>query len=272
VPPIAGAVVSRGAPTISHPLTRFDIVDTALDTIKAAPKAVLGSTALFLVPFELVSVVLRRDQLDLNDVGDVITNAWVAAIALRLVTLSFVTFCVARLVWAWQQGQAPTAVQVAGAALRRAPTLLVAWLAVHLCEGAAALAVGIPLVFVAPLLFATVPAIAIEGCGAWAGMRRSWRLASREVGLAVGGFAVVLVVAVVLAIGLSGLVYVSDAIFDQLDVGGAWIVEVAISLATSLVLLPFVGAAATLVYLDLRVRREGLDLELAAARHFDVVP
>ena len=254
---------------VTHPFTRFDIVDQALDIIKAAPRAVLGAAALYLVPFEIVSVVLRRDQLDLDAVDEVVTSSLVAAIVLRLIALSFVTFAVAHLVWAWQRGQSPTAVQAASAALRRAPTILVAWLAVHLCEGLAALAFGLPLLFVAPLLFATVPAIAVEGCGAFAGMRRSWRLAAKDVALAIGALVVVTVVAVVLLIGLSGVVAVSDTIFDTLDVGGAWIVAVAISLATALVVLPFVGAAATLFYLDLRVRREGLDIELAADRHFD---
>ncbi|MGI8664306.1 MAG: hypothetical protein ACR2LQ_14015 [Acidimicrobiales bacterium] len=258
----------RGAPLLGHPLTRFDIVDTALDTIKAAPRVVLGATALFLVPFEIASVLLRRDQLNVDDVNDVITVEWLAAIALRLVALSFVTFAVARLVWAWQHGEAPTAFQAASASLGRAPALLVAWVAVHICEAAAALSFGVPLLFVAPLLFATVPIIAIEECGVFAAMARSWRLASKEVGLAVGGLLVVVVVAGVLEVTLSGLGYVSDSIFDTLDIGGAWIVDVAISLATSLILLPFVAAASTLLYLDLRVRREGLDIELAAARHF----
>jgi hypothetical protein len=277
-PAVADAVATDARPTapsraplVTHPLTRFDIVDRALDIIKAAPRAVLGATALFLVPFEVVSVLLRRNQLDLDTIDEVVTSSLVAAIALRLIALSFVTFAVAHLVWAWQRGQAPTAVEAASAALRRSPTILAAWLLVHLCELGAALAFAVPLLFVGPLLFATIPVIAVEGCGAFAGMRRSWRLAAKEVALALGAVVVIAVAALVLTIGLSGLVAVSDTIFDAFDIGGAWVVAVAISLATALVVLPFVGAAATLFYLDLRVRREGLDIELAADRHFDAV-
>ncbi|MEO7556793.1 MAG: hypothetical protein ABIV94_09365 [Acidimicrobiales bacterium] len=257
-----------GAPLVSHPLTRFDIVDTALDTIKAAPRAVLGATALFLVPTEVLSTYVRRDELDLSDLNDAITPSWVVAIVLRLLVLSFVTFAVAHLVWAWQRGEAPTATEAAAAAVRRAPALIVAWVVVHLLEGVAALLLLLPLLVVAPLLFAAVPVIAIERSGALASLGRSWRLGARDLPLLVGGFLIIALVGLALMTGLSGLTYISDAVFDSFDISGAWIVQAAVRLATWMIVVPFLAAACTLTYLDLRVRREGLDIELAVARHF----
>ena len=49
--------------------------------------------------------------------------------------------------------------------------------------------------------------------------------------------------------------------------GDQYVVAVG-TVATSLLTLPFVAAAAVLTYFDLRVRTEGLDLTLAVSDHF----
>ncbi len=179
-------MVPANAPLVTHPLTRFDIVDTALDVIKAAPGVILGATAMFLVPFEVVSVALRRNQLGLDDVSTGVTASFLAAVVLRLLTISFVTFAVTHVLWAWQRGEAPRARTAAAAALRRAPGLVLAWVLVHLAEAAALAAFGVPYLIVAPLLLCTVPVMAVEGRSALSAMGRSWRLGLRELGLALG--------------------------------------------------------------------------------------
>jgi hypothetical protein len=65
-----------------------------------------------------------------------------------------------------------------------------------------------------------------------------------------------------LTIALSGL----GLAFSFLSFG--WVIDVVCRGASALVTVPFVAAATTLVYLDLRVRGEGLDLELDIAEHF----
>ena len=41
------------------------------------------------------------------------------------------------------------------------------------------------------------------------------------------------------------------------------------NIAAEIVVMPFVAAATVLLYFDLRVRTEGLDIEMAAGRVFD---
>jgi hypothetical protein len=186
-----------------------------------------------------------------------------------LLTISFVTFAVTHVLWAWQRGEAPRARTAAAAALRRAPGLVLAWVLVHVAEAAALAAFGVPYLIVAPLLLCTVPVMAVEGRSALSAMGRSWRLGLRELGLVLGGFLLIATVGVVLLVALSGVSYATDAIFDALGWSGSFLVDVAVSFATSMVLVPFAAGSVALVYFDLRVRREGLDLELAADRHFD---
>jgi hypothetical protein len=57
-------------------------------------------------------------------------------------------------------------------------------------------------------------------------------------------------------------------VYLELDLPAAWAVNTAVAAAALLVTVPFVAGVATLLYLDLRVRTEGLDIELAAARRF----
>ena len=77
-----------------------------------------------------------------------------------------------------------------------------------------------------------------------------------------GAGLLIAIVSTVLSIALSGL----GLAFSFFSWG--WIVDVICRGASSLVTEPFVAAATTLVYFDLRIRTEGLDLELDIAEHF----
>jgi hypothetical protein len=50
--------------------------------------------------------------------------------------------------------------------------------------------------------------------------------------------------------------------------GIGWILPAAVGVVSSLVTMPLVAGITVLIYLDLRVRTEGLDLELRAADAF----
>jgi len=104
--------------------------------------------------------------------------------------------------------------------------------------------------------------------GVSAAIRRTWRLTRghmwRTLGillllqLIAGLAAQVITIVVGVLFLLATLVGLSAGIAGA--VGGALVV-----LITQVVILPFTVAGTTLIYLDLRMRREGLDLELAAA-------
>jgi hypothetical protein len=65
----------------------------------------------------------------------------------------------------------------------------------------------------------------------------------------------------VVALALAGL----DFVFQSFD--WAWVLDQVLVGVASLVTTAFVAAATTLLYIDLRVRSEGLDIELGIAEH-----
>jgi hypothetical protein len=65
-----------------------------------------------------------------------------------------------------------------------------------------------------------------------------------------------------LTIALTGV----GLLFEFFDWG--WIVDAVFTAGSGLITVPFVAGVATLLYFDLRVRSEGLDLELGIAAHF----
>jgi hypothetical protein len=148
-------------------------------------------------------------------------------------------------------------------ALHRAPALLAAWVIVHLAEAVGLIGLVVGAVFVMPLFLVTSPAIAVERTGPFAGVKRSYQLTRTRYGFVLGAGLLIAVVDAILTVALSG----ASVVFTVFSWG--WIADAAFRAASSLVTVPFVAAAATLVYLDLRIRSEGLDLELGIAEHFD---
>jgi hypothetical protein len=150
---------------------------------------------------------------------------------------------------------------VVGASLRRGPALFVAWSAVHASEVVATLAGAAPGVLMMVLFLVTAPAIVVEGLGPLAGMRRSWRLTSSRYGASFGAALLIALVDGVLTVALNPI----GALLDAAGAGLA--ADMVCTAAASMVTMGFVASATTLVYLDRRVRAEGLDLELGITEH-----
>jgi len=109
--------------------------------------------------------------------------------------------------------------------------------------------------------------------GIWGALRRSWQLVRgkfwRVFGILLFGGLVVNIVGYALQFGISALILTVGAWADGSDGTGSTVVAIAVAaaagIATVLTLiasLAFMSAVQALIYLDLRVRREGLDLWL----------
>jgi hypothetical protein len=107
--------------------------------------------------------------------------------------------------------------------------------------------------------------------GIWGALRRSWQLVKgkfwRVFGILLFGGLVVNIVSYALQFGISALVLTVGSWADNSEGSGATAVAIALGaaagIATVLTLvasLAFMSAVQALIYLDLRVRREGLDL------------
>jgi hypothetical protein len=109
--------------------------------------------------------------------------------------------------------------------------------------------------------------------GVWGALRRSWRLVKgkfwRVFGILLFGGLVVQIIGYALQFGITALVLTLGTWADS---NGATVVTVVVSVAvgiftlmTLIASLAFMSAVQALIYLDLRVRREGLDLWMRPA-------
>lgn len=115
------------------------------------------------------------------------------------------------------------------------------------------------LVVALALAFAIAPAVVLEGAGPWQAVVRSFRLAGAAPVRVVALALVVVALNALFTLGLLRMGGWNDDPSALLSVP----VQLVLTGARAL-LLPFVVGAALLMYYDLRVRIEGLDLQMAA--------
>jgi membrane-anchored glycerophosphoryl diester phosphodiesterase (GDPDase) len=115
-------------------------------------------------------------------------------------------------------------------------------------------------------LILTIPIIVIEQLGVGQGMSRSKSLMKGNLGKGFVLFLLVFLMTIILTYGLLGLgVFVAARAGLSGDTAGAAIIQLFTLVGTVLV-TPISSAAAILLYYDLRIRKEGFDLEQLAQR------
>lgn len=264
-----------------RPMAVGELLDAGITVLKTRPRTVLTITAAFVLPAQLAVAVVQRDVLSSTSFTEIFNDPSLAGSStsgsntnpglvllvglLPSLLLPFVAGALGRLVAAWRAGGDMSAGAALRAAGRKWWVLLVAWLLTHLAEGVAMVAFFIPAILLMALWQVAAPAIVVEDLGPIAGLRRSGRLAMTNFW------------PVVLAVLGAGFVhYVLDAMLPLLTqligtamgADGGWIVLSIGNLLTSLITTAFLAAFSVVLYLDLRVRSEGLDLQLEADRHF----
>ncbi|MEO5680230.1 MAG: hypothetical protein ABIS47_11240 [Acidimicrobiales bacterium] len=159
------------------------------------------------------------------------------------------------------RGEEVTAGQAVRATVRFFPALLVARMLVWLSEGVGLLGCGVGAIAVMGLWVVTAPAIVVEGLGPLRGMRRSLRLCTGRYWPVLGTALLSGVIASSLSTVVSGVPNVAAGL-----VGYRWgfpLIAIGTT-ATAVLVAPLSAIVATLIYFDLRIRQEGLDLQLMA--------
>jgi hypothetical protein len=265
------------------PMTLSDILDGGFAILRRAPATILGFTAIFVIPIQILAAWLNRGvegfdveeavqqsnssfQSDLGASGG--GSGW-SALVLEggsKVALVIVAAAIARLVSAWYVGRDLTT----GALLRGTVPLLWALVAscvlVHVLEGVAIIGLGILPLAVMTWFLVTAPVIGAERIGPIAAMRRSARLVSRRFWNVLGAALVGWLVEQLFLTAIGGIpTFVSLFVGTE---GVAWILPAAVGVVSGIVTMPLVAGITVLIYLDLRVRTEGLDLEMRAIDAF----
>ena len=263
-------------------MTVSDVLDGAFAILKTAPATIIAFTAVFAVPVQILGAWLQRDLLGGDSLLDAFNgdtslsgvdqSAWSSTWAQMVLffgpalALVFVASGLVRLVGAWQVGRDLSLGEMLRGSLSMAWPLLAGWFLVHLAEVAGMLLCGLPALGAMTWFLVTAPVIGAEGLGPIAAMRRSARLASRRFWPVLGLALLSGIVATLFGYAL-GIVPTVLALLLGTD-GLGWLLTAAAGVLTSLITMPVVAGATVLIYLDLRVRTEGLDLELDAAEAF----
>lgn len=275
-PPVAPPALPRLAP-----MTIPDILDGGFAIMRRAPATVIGLTAAFVVPIQAAGAWFNRgvDGVTLDDVfggsdtsfevgfaAEVDSTASAILVLGPMIALVFVAAALARLVSAWHVGSDLSLGELLRGSLPRAWALLASWVLVHVLEAVSVIGLGLLPFAVMTWFLVTAPVIGAERLGPIAAMRRSARLVSRRfwpvLGLALLSFLVESLFES--AIGLLPS-FLSAFLGTE---GIAWLLPAVAGILTLLVTMPVVAGITVLIYLDLRVRTEGLDLELDALEAF----
>lgn len=284
--PVAATTPGDHVPQLSlRPMTVADVLDGAFTIIKARPARILGFAASFVVPVYLLAAYVQRNALGGVGLWEVMWSddpaisatvedsggdAELVAAAMTwlvpAVALVFVAAAIAYLVGSWTMGRDATAGELAAVIARRAWALLASFVLVHLLEAVGMLGLYIGAVFVMAFFVATAPAIGAEALGPLAAMKRSASLARRRYWPTLG---ISLLIGMVSLVLVSALTALPEMIALLIGYDVAWPLLAAGNILGAVVATPFVAAATVLLYLDLRIRSEGLDLTLAGRELFD---
>ncbi|MGH9086496.1 MAG: hypothetical protein ACRDYW_13690 [Acidimicrobiales bacterium] len=263
-------------------MTVSDVLDGAFAILKAAPATIIGFTAVFAVPVQLLGAWLQRDLLGGDSLLDVIEgdssltgveqsgtgSGWAQVVLLfgPSLALVFVAAGIVRLVGAWHVGRDVPLGRLLRDMVPLAWPLLASWVLVHLAEGLGLLACGLPALAVMTWFLVTAPVVGAERLGPVKAMRRSARLVGRRFWPVLGLIVLSSIVMTLFGYAI-GLVPTAVSLLVGTD-GLGWVLTAASGILTSLITMPVVAATTVLIYLDLRVRTEGLDLELDATEVF----
>jgi hypothetical protein len=267
-------------------MTAADVLDGGFAVLKARPRRIFGLAAALIAPthiglFALQQALLGSADLEILEFfadptvaneevsGGELANQYVVMgvdIVVSGLVLVFLAAAIGHLVGQWLMGRDAPAGEMAGVAARRWWPLLGSFFVVKAAELGGVIACYVGLLFVMPLFVAVAPVVAVEGGGAWQVVARGVRLVRARYFPVMGVALLMALVAELLYLALSAL---PQALALWIGGDAAWILVAVGSIAAAIVVVPFVAAATVLLYFDLRVRTEGLDLEMSAADLFD---
>jgi hypothetical protein len=255
-----------------RPLSIGEILDAGIKVVVRHWK-VLGICVIGLVgPMNVIQVLLRA-SVDPNafksgstgtsgDIGPALAGVGGSAILAGLAFLVAFTACFKAVADAWL-GAAPQVQRSLRFGARRLLPVLLAWIVWSIGLVLALVALVIPWLYFIVAWCLTLPALLFEGVGPFKAMGRSRSLVKGRwwptLGLLLVGYLLVLIVG-----GIFQGILVGVAGASSSSVVPAAIATVIGSTISNAVTTPYLAAVLTILYFDMRVRKEGFDLQLMA--------
>ena len=258
-----------------RPLNLGETLDASIKIVRSRWKTLATVMLVIALPIQLANIIIIKLTTDVYQIGtsfsstaDTATTysdegAYVAGqtAMLALSVLGYLLGIVAcyRAVADTYLGRETSA----RASLRYAADRLGAtlWLTIVLGLGLLAgfLALFLPGIWLYIAWAVVYPVMLVEGTGGVAALKRSFALVQTRWWATAGRMAVTFILVGVATVVAALLFLAPTELFMEDTSFGALILEHAANLVVSLVTTPFVAAVTTLVYFDLRVRKEGFD-------------
>lgn len=278
-----------------RPLGVGEILDGAITCLRSRFKIMFGMAAVTVTIGQIISVLLQLTVGSLQDIrdlqgslsptsspadgpGDLLYPGDLAGYVVAAVMSALLAGLTAAVVGDAVLGRNTTLGSALGRVLPVFWALLGASILAGLLPTIGLLAFIIGGVFLWAAFGLATPAVVLERTGPIKALGRSWRLVLpawwRVFGIRLLGWLIGVIVGSVLAVPFAGVGMIFLAGGGS-SAGELWLILLLITLGGILggiVSQPFVAAVDTLLYVDQRMRREGLDLELARAAGVSPAP
>jgi Membrane domain of glycerophosphoryl diester phosphodiesterase len=266
-----------------RPLNLGETLDASIKIVRARWRTLALVMVVIALPIQLANIIIISSTTDVyqagsgsiaGDRGAETTygdeSAYVAGrtVILALGFLGYLLGTVAcyRVIADAYRGREATAREsLAYAGNRLGATL---WLTIALVAGltVALIALILPFVWLVVAWSVAYPVMLVEGTGGVAALKRSFKLVEGRWWATFGRLAVAyILVTVVTAIASLIFLLPAEAFVDDTSFG-ALVLESAANFIVSLVTTPFIAAVVSLIYFDLRGRKEGFDIAVLADR------
>jgi hypothetical protein len=271
----AAASATAAAPEPVRPSTLTDLLDGGFRLLRGRPGTVLALSALFVVPGQVFAGVANRASIE--DLGAVLGGSAVLSAGgssdgydllllllsalVRSLGLVYLGVALTLVVVAGQAGVRMGTSEAAVAALKRSGPVLLAWPLLSLGSLVAYVACVAPLAVWLTFTAVVAPVIAAEGAGPMRAIGRSFRLVAKRFWAALG---VVLLSTIVAGVLDAVLLIVPQGIAVALPAPFGWVLAMVATAGVSTVTTGPLVLSCVLLYVDLRVRVEGLDLRQRA--------
>jgi hypothetical protein len=248
-----------GDPALPRPLGIGEILSTALQLYRRHWRTLLAIAAVVVVPITLLHYLLGdlvRTQGETTRNGVVETATWSVGIAGLVAALAGIlmylvlTGAITRAVAAEVAGQDPSVEQSYRFGFHRLGSVLLVSVLVGLAIVGGLILFVIPGIYIGIRLCVSIEALVVEGRRSTQAMGRSWELVGGHWWHAFG----VLVVAGL----LTGVV---NAVITTPFSNTGWLVQAVAAAVATVITLPYGVLVGVLLYLDLRARKENLNLE-----------
>jgi Membrane domain of glycerophosphoryl diester phosphodiesterase len=266
-----------------RPLNLGETLDASIKIVRARWRALATVMLVVAIPIQIATVLITVTTIDDYKAG---SETWTgsastgttwsdegtyAAGQVAIIALTFLGYLLGTVAcyraiadtYLGRESGAGDTLRYAGA--RLGATL---WLTIVLVVGLviAFLALIVPGIWLVVAWSVAYPVMLVEGTGGFAALRRSFKLVEGHWWATAGRLIVAYILVTVFSTVAAFVVLIPGELIVDDTSFGALVVEAGANFVVSLVTTPFMAAIVTLVYFDLRVRKEGFDLALLAER------